>query len=63
MHEYISTDELCRHAQTGPAPTIIDVRSADEYSAGHLPGALNIPADQLGERLAEIPTNRPVVTY
>jgi rhodanese-related sulfurtransferase len=44
-------------------PTVIDVRSPDEYRAGHLPGALNIPADQLQEHLADVPTDRPVVTY
>jgi rhodanese-related sulfurtransferase len=62
MNEYISADELHRRTQAGPEPTIIDVRGADEYSVGHLPGAKNIPADQLHERLSEIPTDRPVVT-
>jgi len=33
---------------------LIDVRSAEEYEAGHLPGALNIPGSQIGARVAEI---------
>lgn len=45
------------------APTIVDVRSPDEYAAGHVSGALNIPLDELEERSAEIPQDRPVVTY
>ncbi len=36
-------------------PTVIDVRDGDEYAAGHLPGALHIPGDELANRLAEIP--------
>ena len=40
--------------------TIIDVRTADEYSLGTIPGAVNVPLDELRERMKEIPTNRPV---
>ena len=63
MDDYISPDELHRREQAESVPTIIDVRGPDEYRVGHLPGALNIPADQLQEHLANIPTNRAVVTY
>jgi phage shock protein E len=44
---------------------ILDVRTAGEYEAGHVPGAINIPHDQLETRLAEINAdpNRPVVVY
>jgi rhodanese-related sulfurtransferase len=48
----------------GPdAPTVIDVRDADEYAAGHLPGARHIPGEELRGRLDEVPRGRPVVTY
>jgi rhodanese-related sulfurtransferase len=63
MDAYRSPDELQRAEQSGSAPTVVDVRSPDEYRAGHLPGALNIPADQLQDRLGDIPADRPVVTY
>lgn len=45
------------------APVIIDVRSAEEYRAGHLPGALHIPEAELADRMADLPGDRPVVTY
>lgn len=42
---------------------LIDVRTADEFAKGHIPGARNIPIDELRERLDEIPRGRPVATY
>ena len=63
MKDYISPDELHRRAHEQQAVTVIDVRGPDEYRARHLPGALNMPADQLQERLTDIPTTQPVVTY
>lgn len=41
-------------------PTLLDVREPDEYTAGHAPGAVNIPLSQLTDRLNEIPTEGPV---
>lgn len=43
--------------------TVIDVRPASEYAAGHLPGAINIPVDELDARLRELPRDRDVVAY
>lgn len=43
--------------------TLLDVRPADEYADGHVPGALNIPLPQLKARLAEIPAGVAVVAY
>ncbi len=43
------------------AVTVIDVRNATEYAAGHLPGSLHIPVGYLPERLAEIPRDKPIV--
>ena len=34
---------------------LIDVREADEFAAGHVPGAVNLPMSTLGERLDELP--------
>ena len=42
---------------------VIDVRSASEFSAGHLPRALNIPLEELESRLAEVPAGKDVVVY
>jgi rhodanese-related sulfurtransferase len=63
MKNYMSPQELNQQIQSDLPPTIIDVRGADEYAAGHIPGALHIPEDQLAKRLAEIPNDRPVVPY
>lgn len=41
--------------------TLVDVRSSGEYASGHAPGTLNIPLQELGSRLAEIPKSSPVV--
>ncbi len=40
--------------------TLIDVRTADEHALGTIPGAVNIPLDELRGRLDEIPTDQPV---
>lgn len=42
---------------------IIDVREADEFKQGHIPGAINIPLSQLQTRLSEIPQDSPVFLY
>lgn len=43
--------------------TLLDVRPAEEFAAGHLPGALCIPVEELPERHAEIPRDAEVVAY
>jgi rhodanese-related sulfurtransferase/DNA-binding transcriptional ArsR family regulator len=42
---------------------VLDVRPLEEYQAGHLPGALSIPLDELERRLGELPRDREVVAY
>lgn len=43
---------------------LLDVRSAAEFDAGHLPGARNVPVGQLGGAVAELKqSGRPVVVY
>lgn len=43
------------------ALTLVDVRSPDEFSSGHLPDAINIPLPQIESRLSSIPKDKPVV--
>ena len=43
--------------------TLVDVRTPDEYALGTIPGAINIPLDNLRERLADIPENLPVYLF
>lgn len=42
---------------------VLDVRPEDEYTSGHLPGALSIPTGELEHRLSELPRGREVVAY
>ncbi len=42
---------------------IVDVRTPAEYDLGHIPGAINLPIDDLRERLGELPPSRPIVVY
>lgn len=43
--------------------TLIDVRTADEYSLGTIRNAINIPVDELRERIHEIPADKPVIVF
>jgi phage shock protein E len=60
----ISQDAFVVLPSTGDAaPFVLDVRSPEEYVAGHVPGAVNIPHDQVAARLAEVPKDKDVVLY
>ena len=50
-------------AQARPDQAILDVRSATEFNAGAIPGALNIPVDALRARLAEVPRDKELLVY
>ncbi|HEX2832782.1 MAG TPA: rhodanese-like domain-containing protein [Thermoanaerobaculia bacterium] len=41
----------------------IDVRSNEQFSYGHIKGAMSIPGSQIVKRFAEVPTQKVVVTY
>ena len=60
--EAVSADELLRRVKAGEV-TVVDVRPAEEYCAGHIPGAISIPVSELKARLKEVPTDRDVVAY
>lgn len=57
----VSRDDLVKLA-TDAEVVVVDVRPPEEYAAGHLPGAVSVPLDQLEERLAEL-QGRSVVAY
>jgi rhodanese-related sulfurtransferase len=46
-----------------PAPVLLDVRSPEEFAAGHIPGALLIPYRDVGQRRGEIPDSGTVVVF
>jgi rhodanese-related sulfurtransferase len=60
--ERVPGDELMKRVRNGDV-TVLDVRPAEEYRAGHIPGARCIPVSELGKRLAELPKNREIVAY
>ena len=59
----ISPSELHARQQKGTPPQVIDVRTAAEYAAGHVPSAVNIPHTELADRLSEVEPENGVVLY
>jgi rhodanese-related sulfurtransferase/DNA-binding transcriptional ArsR family regulator len=60
--EAVPAKEVLERARRGLV-VVLDVRPAEEYSAGHLPGAVNIPIHELAKRLKELPKRKEVVAY
>jgi rhodanese-related sulfurtransferase/DNA-binding transcriptional ArsR family regulator len=60
--EPVSRKELLRRMRERLV-TVIDTRPAEEFAAGHLPGALNVPLRELKRRLREIPLDQAIVAY
>lgn len=60
--EPVPARELLERAKSGLV-TILDVRPPEEYRAGHLPGAINIPLSDVAKRVNELPPGREVVAY
>jgi rhodanese-related sulfurtransferase len=59
----ISADELLARAAASSAPLVLDVRSAEEFASGHVPGAKHLPYDEVPARLGELGPPREVVVY
>jgi rhodanese-related sulfurtransferase len=55
----IDVAELARRHAEGAY--VLDVRQPDEYEAGHVPGAVLVPLDQLEARQGEVPSDRPLL--
>jgi rhodanese-related sulfurtransferase/DNA-binding transcriptional ArsR family regulator len=60
--EAVPADELLARAKNGLV-TVLDVRPAEEYAAGHLPGAINVPMQTLEGYLTKLPKKREIVAY
>jgi ArsR family transcriptional regulator len=60
--EPVSREDLLRRMRDGLV-TVLDVRPADEFALGHLPGALNMAVGELEARLAEFDPRREIVAY
>jgi len=58
----IAAAELAKRLQRGDV-IVLDVRPRVEYAAGHLPGALSMPVDELSQRVDDLPAHAFFVTY
>jgi protein-disulfide isomerase/rhodanese-related sulfurtransferase/uncharacterized membrane protein len=59
----IHTAEVQQLFQSDSKPVFIDVRPASQFPAGHLPGAVSVPVDQIEGRAASLPKDRIIVLY
>ncbi|OIQ98788.1 putative HTH-type transcriptional regulator [mine drainage metagenome] len=60
--EAVSATDLVRRLKAGQV-TVIDVRPAEEYRAGHIAGAISLPMSQLASQLGRLPRRREIVAY
>lgn len=58
----VNRDELLRRVRKGEV-TVLDVRPAEEFRAGHLPRALSVPLEDLESRMKDLPKDREIVAY
>jgi NADPH-dependent 2,4-dienoyl-CoA reductase/sulfur reductase-like enzyme/rhodanese-related sulfurtransferase len=61
-HPQLDMSALLATPEAEP-PFLLDVRTTDEFAAGHLPAAVNIPVDDLRSRLNELPRDRQIAAY
>lgn len=60
--EPVTREELSGRLRDGMV-TVLDVRPADEFALGHVPGALNVPLSELDARLATLDPEKDIVAY
>ncbi|MFD8395651.1 rhodanese-like domain-containing protein [Streptomyces sp. NPDC059680] len=58
----VGREELQARVAAGDV-TVLDVRPAEEYRAGHIPGAISIPVGELADRIDELPEDTEIVVY
>jgi len=71
VHEYLgeddveelTKDELWQRLQRKDRLVVLDVRPQEEFEAGHIPGAVSIPLDELKKRVRELPKSKQIVAY
>ncbi|HVJ24622.1 MAG TPA: metalloregulator ArsR/SmtB family transcription factor [Burkholderiales bacterium] len=60
--EAVPIGELLKRARSKEI-VILDARPANEYAAGHIPGAISVPVDELNRRLKQLPKGKEYVAY
>lgn len=63
MFRTISMRQFEAMLENGGDFLVLDVRSEEEFSAGHVSGAVNLPFEELEERFYELPRGKPIVVY
>lgn len=56
-------DYQSQYMQAKAPHLLLDVRTAEEFAAGHIPGAKNISLQSLDRRLGELPKDQPIIVY
>jgi phage shock protein E len=59
----ISPQELQARMAKGDAPLVVDVRTPQEYAAGHIPGAINVPHEEVASHVALLSSANGVAMY
>ena len=71
VHEYLGDDEieeltkeeLSQRLKSKDRLVVLDVRPNEEYAAGHIPGAVSIPLEELKKRVKELPKSKQIIAY
>jgi rhodanese-related sulfurtransferase/DNA-binding transcriptional ArsR family regulator len=58
----VGQGDLLELARTG-AVVVLDVRPQEEFRAGHIPGAVSVPVEELAKRISELPAGKKIVAY
>jgi 3-mercaptopyruvate sulfurtransferase SseA len=61
--EFISVDALVKEIKNGAKPIILDVRTAEEFKAAHILGAVSAPLDHFRDHIKSIPRDRIAILY
>jgi hydroxyacylglutathione hydrolase len=59
----VAADRVAAASGDEAPPLLVDVRAAGERQKKHIAGSVSLPLSQLGQRVAELPTDRPLLVY
>ncbi len=57
------SDYVSNFSENNTEHILIDVRTPEEFASGHIAGAINIPVQELEQRLSEVPDDQEIVVY
>lgn len=60
--EPVKREELLSRARAGTV-LVLDVRPSEEYRAGHIPGAVSVPVEEIDRRIRDLPPDKEIVAY